>query len=453
MSRNHEVWAVGGTELNVKAILGSPLKMALVILAAGALLAVVAIVLARSFYPQLSSFWREDAPLPRGPVVQNAPVDAPSVKPATAAIPPPAPEAEAPRELSWRGLEFRPYSGKSARLYGTKKLLAEAEQNLIDSVKELKDGSGLFPSASNRVSFIYRDFSDCDFRGPYRVTLNPGAGGGTPAATVEIPIEPQVLEWYPPRKLISSALVEAILSQEAPGYKSAPAWLRHGLALYFSGLGPLVEQRELLLMDSQPISKSVPLEESGDDSWVVGYWAVRALAGKKGPEGVKSVVDNLRFSGDLGKAFEAVGETRESVQVGYRSWVKGYLSEAGANRDAYLDMVGLLRREEDPAALKAVQIFLREHPVDLYAGDCRYYLGYSLYRLGRYDEAIRAFTDLLMNYPHSTTKQGKAHFFMGRCYHTLNYKPLAEEQYRLAAIDPSSHLLSRMAAGRLKEFD
>lgn len=342
---------------------------------------------------------------------------------------------------------MRPYRGKFAGDYAVQKVTAGLEQDLMDALKDLKDGTGLFPTAADRVTFEPRDTSECSFRGPY------GVEGGEAEGTfrVVMAVEPLVLQWYPSRKLLASALAEAILTREAPGFADSPPWLRHGMALYLSRFGEFVERRALLEAEGPALRKVRPLAESGDDPWVMGYWAFRSLAGRRGEAAVTAFADALRFAPDWPQALRATGEEPAALESSARMWSSAHLRDLCANREEFLDMVSLLRREEEGAALSRLDAFVRERPLDLYAGDARYFHAYALYRKGEYDRAIRAFTDLLHNAPHSTTKQGKAHFFLGRCYQALRYAPLAQEQYQLARMDPGSPLLAQMAAARLEE--
>jgi tetratricopeptide (TPR) repeat protein len=341
----------------------------------------------------------------------------------------------------------KPYRGKFQGEYPIQKATSALERDLMDAIKDLKDNFGLFPTAADRVVFEPRDTSECAFKGPYGIEA--GAAGGP--MRVDIPMEPLVLGWYPARRVMAAALAEAVLTREAPGYASAPPWLRHGLALHLSRFGEFVERRYLLQSADSPLHKVRALEEAGDDSWTAGYWALRSLAGRRGDAGVKALADALRQKADWREALRSAGETPEQMDSTYRTWAKAHLRDITANREEFLDMVGLLRREREKEVLPRFEAFTREHPLDLYAGDSRYYHAYALYRTGAYDLAVRAFTDLLFNDPTSTSMQGKAHFFLGRCYQILNYPPLAEEQYLLARADPGSALLAQLATARLEE--
>jgi TolA-binding protein len=223
------------------------------------------------------------------------------------------------------------------------------------------------------------------------------------------------------------------------------------MALYLSRFGEFVERRALLEEEGPVLRKVRSLAESGDDAWVMGYWAFRSQAGRRGEASVTALADALRFAPDWSQALRSAGEEPAAFESAARSWATAHLRGLCANREEFLDMVGLLRREEEGLALRRLDAFVRERPLDIYAGDARYFHAYALYRTGEYDRAIRAFTDLLHNAPYSTTKQGKAHFFMGRCYQVLRYAPLAQEQYQLSRMDPGSPLLTQMAEARLEE--
>lgn len=408
------------------------LYLAMAVLAAGGLLA--GLLLVR----------RPHRPAPAAPVqVASAPS---SIAPVPAPANAPAVMTAAPRILSWEGISVRPYRGKYRGDYPAQRAAAGLERDLADAIKDLKDGAGLYPTAADRIAFEPRDTSECAFKGPYGIE-GPREG----PLLVAVPIEPLMLNWYPPRRVLAAALAEAVLTREAPGFATAPPWLRHGMALHLSKLGEFVERRQVLEDQDSPILQIGPLAESGASSWVNGYWAFRSLVGRRGDAAVTGLADALRFHPDWREALRGSGEPPEGFESAYRAWAAAHARHLAANREEFLDMVGLLRREREGEALPRLEAFVRENPLDLYAGDARYFHAYALYRTGEYDKALREFTDLLNNAPYSTSLQGKAHFFLGRCYQVLNYPPLAQEQYTIARTDPGSALLGQLASGRLQE--
>ncbi len=368
-------------------------------------------------------------------------------RPSPPAVPPPSspPAAPAPpaRTPSWEGLSVAPYAGRYAADIDALRRLGDLSQSLLDGVKDLRDASGLFPAARNRARFVPLDYADCTFREPFAV--RPVAPG---ESRVEFAVEPLILGWWPARGLLAAALARVVLEQEASGFAAAPEWLKAGAALDLSGFGPVVETRALLEARQPPLQLAGPL--GGDDPWLRGYWAFRALRARRGGDAARSLVLALRSGADWRAALGAAGETPEEFEARYREWAAAYLRDRTVNRQAFLDAVALLRQRHEDQALPLLEAFVAERPLDLYAGEARYYLNYARYRTGDYDAAARGFTDLLVNAPQTTSFQSKAHFFTGRCYQLLGYGPMAAPEYAAAAREPANPRLVRLAIGRLE---
>ncbi len=329
-----------------------------------------------------------------------------------------------------------------------RRTLDHLDQDLLDAVKDLKDASGLFPVSENRAVIVPVARGEMPFREAYAVSLTQNG------ARVQLPLEPLVLGWWPARAALASSLAEAILLEEAPRYAEAPSWLRHGIALHLSGFGREYADRAVLESPLAPPQLVRPLDEAGDLSWLDGYWAVRALGARSGDEVVKRWVQGM-FEGLAWKeALEnACGENPRAFEEQYRAWTASYLRDRCANRRDLLDAVALLRLQKESQALPALDALVKNRPLDLYAGNARYFLNYARFREGNYREAINGFTDLLVNAPASTAWQGKAHYFLGRSYQLSGYWPLAIREFMLASLDPDSDLLRKLARERLAEVE
>ena len=384
---------------------------------------------------------RPEAPPPATPAVKpQAPVPAPP--------PEPAPAAPAPRTLSWENLSVGAPEGDFKSSPPATRALNLLDQDLLGAVKDLKDDSGLFPTAANHVVFVPVLRREATFREAYSVL---------PAKTgmrVEVPIEPVALGWWPARAVLECALAEALLLEEVQSLSKAPAWLRAGAALQLSGFGETYTRRVLADWDPPPAQIIRPLRDSGDQAWADGYFAVRAFAADKGEEALRRWIEAMRAGEGWEEALRATaGESADQFEARYRNWTQAYLRGLCVNRQALLDAVALLRQEKDQEAYPLLHDFVEKQPLDLYAGNARYYLNYCRYRLGEYDRAIEGFTDLLVNAPSTTTWQGKAYYFTGRCYQLTGYPPLAIQQYEMAALDPDDALLQKLAEKRLKEME
>lgn len=404
---------------------------------AGACAAVaLALYLRGDLAPSKAPQAEPEPPSPRAPAPQEAP-EAPG----------PAP-APAPRALSWENLTVGTLDGELRLKPPVSKVLGLLNQDLLGAVKDLKDDAGLFPAASNHVVFVPVSRKEATFREAYAVL--PAKNG----LRVEVPVEPIVLGWWPARAVLECALAEAILLEEVPGFAKAPAWLRAGAALQLSGFGEAYARRALLVWEAPPAQIIRPLRDAGDQAWTDGYFAVRALVAEKGDEAMKRWIEAMRAGQGWEEALaSATGESADQLEARYRNWSLAYLRGLCVNRQALLDAVALLRQERDQEAYPLLRDFLEKQPLDLYAGNARYFLNYCRYRLGDYDRAIEGFTDLLVNSPATTSWQGKAYYFAGRCYQLTGYPPLAIQEYKMAALDPDDALLEKLAQKRLKELE
>jgi tetratricopeptide (TPR) repeat protein len=224
------------------------------------------------------------------------------------------------------------------------------------------------------------------------------------------------------------------------------------MALHLSGFGATYARRALLESDRPPLQLVRPVAEAGDLAWLDGYFAVRALSARKGNEAVLAWADAMRSGKGWEEALQAAAsESFGSFDEQYRAWTTAPLKELSANRQVYLDAIGLLRHQKEPEAVPILEAFVAERPLDLYAGNARYYLYYAKYRLGEYEPAIDGFTDLLVNASATTTFQSKAHYFLGRSYQLAGYAPVAAGEYRTAGLEPDNPLLIKLVQQRLKE--
>lgn len=385
---------------------------------------------------------------PRG-LARKVPLGAMGSPPPQAPAAPEAP-ARPPRAkiVSWEGLSVEPCVSDLRMDLMARRTLDHLDQDLLDAVKDLKDASGLFPVSENRVAIVPVARGEMAFREAYATSLAKNT------ARVQLPLEPLVLGWWPIRSALASALAEAILLQDVPRYAEAPRWLKHGIALHLSRFGQEYADRALLETPLAPPQLVRPLDEAGDLAWLDGYWAVKALSARSGDEAVKRWVQGM-FEGLTWKEAlqSAAGETPQAFEEKYRAWTAAYLRDRCANRQELLDAVALLRLQKESQALPALDTLVRNRPLDLYAGNAKYFLNYARFREGDYREAINGFTDLLVNAPASTSWQGKAHYFLGRSYQLSGYWPLAIKEFMLASLDPDSALLRKLAKERLAEVE
>ena len=386
---------------------------------------------------------------PPPPAVRPAPrVPAPPPEPAPVPVPAPAPvPPPKPRVLSLDGLTVQPYDGELRLDPNVMKVTGVMDQSLVGAVKDLKDAAGLFPTADDKITFVLVSQKDAAFRQAFQASAVPGG------ARVELALEPMVLGWWAPRQVLAAGLAAGILVQEVPSFAQGPTWMRYGMALYLSGFGDLYARRAFVNSDLPPLQLVHPLDEAGDDAWVDGWLALRAFTATKGDASVDSWVSAMHAGESWDRALARTsGENAQAFDSRYQTWSNAYLAGLSANRQALLDAVALLRRQQEQEALPLLEHFVKEYPLDLYAGNARYFLNYARYRLGRYDRAIDGFTDLLTNFAATTCFQGKAHYFLGRCYELSGYGPLAEQQFQIAELDARNALLLKLCKRRLAEI-
>ena len=387
------------------------------------------------------------------PVVPSVPTRTPpliapeTAPPSTSSAAPLSPvRLPRPKVVSWEGLKVGPCTSDLRFDLMAKRTLDHLDQDLLDAVKDLKDASGLFPVADDTVVIVPVSRSEAPFREAYSVS--------DPPVRVEIALEPLVLGWWPAREALASALAEAIILQEAPRYAESPAWLRHGIALYLSRFGSRYADRTLLESPLAPSQLVRPLAEAGDLAWIDGYWAVQSLSARLGDDAVKRWVQGMFEGRTWSDALrDAGGETPQEFEENYRGRTTAFLRDRCASRQELLDAVALLRLQKEAEAIPVLEALVRNRPLDVYAGNAKYFLNYARFREGDYREAINGFTDLLVNDPASTTWQGKAHYFLGRSYQLSGYWPLAVREFMIASLDPDSATLRKLARQKLAEVE
>ncbi|RCK37113.1 hypothetical protein TH19_11220 [Thalassospira profundimaris] len=74
----------------------------------------------------------------------------------------------------------------------------------------------------------------------------------------------------------------------------------------------------------------------------------------------------------------------------------------GTPEEQYREAFGLLRKQDFPAAEKALSSFVSSHPNDPLAGNAQYWLGETYYVRGQFENAAIAFTEGFQTYPDST---------------------------------------------------
>ncbi len=355
------------------------------------------------------------------------------------------PAAPAQRPMSWSGLKMAAYSGRFTGDGDAARALGDLDEALLDAIKDLKDGSGLYPTAQNITRFTPSDYQDCSFKQPFSVVKSPSG-----RYDVQFAVEPIMLKWWAARDLLSAALCQVLLDENCRAYGEAPEWFQVGLALDLSSFGPIYETRSLLSSSVPPIQLISGVGEGHERQWLNGYWAFRSLEARRGEGAIRSIVESLQKGADWQSALKGCGEEASALDDSYRGWTSAYLKDKTANRETLLNMVSLLREQREDEAAPLLNAFVKEQPLDLYAGDAAYWLGYCNYRLGKYEESSRELADLLTNSPYTTSLQSKAWYFLGRSYQMMGYTPMALPEYIAAAREPENPLLVRLATAKIE---
>lgn len=388
----------------------------------------------------------KEVPLtPRTPK-KPAPAAPAEIPPAVEAKPSPAPGK---KPLSIENIRILPYEGKQGGFLPVINAVSGLDGSLSSAARILGAGGSVFPTAGDRIEIVPVDASRVSPDAPYETARGTD---GTPARVL-VPVEPLALKFYPSDELLSAALADSILSSRSRAFADSPEFIRRGLALYVSGFGDYFEKRFILITDRDPSQMVLPLTDTSSFAWADGYWAMKALRDLRGDEGVASLISGLTAGKDWKEALgSASGGTFDDFQDHYRKFAVNYLSVLTVNRQKFKKAVGLLRELDEKEGRIQLNDFARNLPTDLYAGDARYYLCYSEYRLGNSQKAIDGLLDLLNNSPYSTASQGKAHYFLGRSYELKGFRSLALMEYRLACLE-DNELLRKACGLRLKEMD
>ncbi len=353
--------------------------------------------------------------------------------------------AQPERPMSWAGLKVEAYSGRFAGDGDAARALGDLDEALVEAIKDLKDGSGLYPSAQNLAQFNPSDYQACSFKQPFSV-----AKGGSGWWKAQFAVEPIMLKWWAARDLFAAALCQILLDENCPGYSAAPEWFQAGLVLNLTDFGHVYETRSLLSLSVPPIQAISGLGTGRERQWLNGYWAFRSIEARRGDEAIQLILGSLQKGADWQSALKACGEDEAVLNLSYREWASAYLKDKTANRDNLLGMISLLREQREEEAAPLLRNFVKEQPLDLYTGDATYWLGYCNYRLGKYEDSSRELSDLLTNLPYTTSLQSKASYFLGRSYQMMGYSPMALPEYIAAAREPENPLLVQLATAKKK---
>lgn len=390
-------------------------------------------------------FMKEDPFTPRTEKKPVPPEPAP-LPPAAKALPEPPPGK---KPLSIENIRVLPYEGKNGGFLPVINAVSGLDGSLSSAARILGAEGTVYPIAADRIEIVPVDASGVASGAPYEVLR------GTDGAPTRIlvPAEPLALKYYPAEELMSAALAESILTSRSRSFADSPEFIRHGLALYLSGFGDYFEKRFILVTDREPSQMVLPLADTSSYAWADGYWAVKALRDLSGNDGVAAMVKEISSGKGWMEALEsASGKKFGDFQDHYKKFAVNYLSVLTVNRQRFKKAVGLLRELDEKEGRLQFLDFTRNLPTDLYAGEARYYLCYSEYRLGGYQKAIDGLLDLLNNSPYSTASQGKAHYFLGRSYEMRGFKSLAVVEYRLGLLE-DNELLGKACGLRMKEME
>ncbi len=166
----------------------------------------------------------------------------------------------------------------------------------------------------------------------------------------------------------------------------------------------------------------------------------------------KEILSLLSEEEDLLKIFEKI------TKFSFGEFEKNYIQYANNHYSNYVKfsnqfnaIIATLRNLKEEEALLLLKEFLRTNPTDIHYAEGLYYLGYIYYRLGNYNEAEKTFHDFLINHSFRAISHGKAHYFLGRCYHLRGYPSLALKEYFFASLD-ENELLKKTSNTKIEEI-
>ena len=418
-------------------------KWRLAAVSLGAVFGCLVIIIAVVYFNRSDLRWLT-IPVPESPAFKGK-TEKKTVTPQVQVKARPATELNRERVLSTDGLKVAAYEGSNRLDQVIWETTGSLDADLLSGVKDLKDAVGLYPTAKDKIVIKPVSRTACSFTEPFQVTFSGEA------YEIRLPVEPIALGCWKARDTISAALAVAILEREVPEYANAPSWLIYGIALNFSDLGYTWERRAVLDSDKAPRLLIRQLKDSGDLAWADGYWALRAFSARKGKQALFDWIEAMRTGASWQEALgKSSGESVDEFESEYEKWANSYLEQKCANRRLVMDQVAKLRLRQDKDVIPVLADFVENNPLDWYTGNARYFLNYARFRCGMYDSAIEGFSDLLLNKPESTTWQDKARYFFGRAYELSGYPPLAEKQFRYAALSDNP-LLIKLARKRLQE--
>ncbi len=349
--------------------------------------------------------------------------------------------------LSIENISVLPYEGKNANFMPLLNANSSVETSIQTAVKILEEKSALYPTREDVITIYLTESKNITKGYPYFLKQNPDGN-----FTIVLSLQKVLFNSLPVHELVASGIAESLLTKRNKNFIKLPKFFRVGAAMSLSGLNNYIEKQEVLEIerDGEKPQFSVLYETS--HPVLNGIFLFRFLLEKSEKNHPEEILQLFSEDKEFSKLLE------ESSKFSFAEFEQNYL-EYSKNRyqnysrffAQFLKIVGYLRSLKEEEALPLLQEFLRTNPTDIHYGEALYYLGYTNYRLGDYSEAEKIFNTLLLNHSYETISHGKAHFFLGRCYHLRGYESLALPEYIYASID-ENELLRNIANRKIDEI-
>lgn len=212
-----------------------------------------------------------------------------------------------------------------------------------------------------------------------------------------------------------------------------PKWIREGLALYAVGQGEGRIHYLLIYADGEceklvnGLEGKHTLEDYAED-----YLAFDYIRSKFGEGEIKQFVNKLIKGSNYRAALkELTNDDWETFQKNLRAHALKRLKEI-ATKDSFLqnyqEVHKKVEKKDYHAIISATEEILQKTPDDYLAANLKYYRAKAFSRLGKYQEAIKGFQEIVEKYSDKTGLDDEAKFYIGWCYYQQGkYEEAASE--------------------------
>lgn len=349
--------------------------------------------------------------------------------------------------LSIENITVSNYEGKSADFLPLINCTAKVETSIQTAVKMVEKRSGIYPTKNDDILIVLTESKNLSSDYPYDLFFEKNN-----TVKIKLSFQEVLFNCVPIQELVASIIAETLLIKRQSNFSNFPRFFKFGLSASLSGLSDYLEKQEILKIEKEGGKPNFSLSSETTNPVLNSIFVVKFLLQESQinslEEYLKMAYLEDNFNEIISKNSKFSLEEMEQNYIKYA--INRYVSLTKSNV-IFRNMVDKIRSLKEEEALSLLQDFLKNNPTDLYYGEGLYYLGYINYRLGNLREAEQIFNNLLTNHSFDTISQGKAHYFLGRCYQLRGFNSLAFSEYRYAALD-SNPLLSKVAFKKMEEM-